>query len=44
MESQQKRKPKLNGAVSKNDDNERDSLDSGTKGAESAGSPSPMKS
>ena len=44
MESQRKKKPKLNGTVSKNDDNERDSPDGGAKGAESAGSASPVKS
>ena len=44
MESQRKKKPKLNGTVSKNDDNERDSPDGDAKGAESAGSASPVKS
>ena len=44
MESQRKKKPKLNGTVSKNDDNERDSPDGGAKGAESAGSASLVKS
>ena len=44
MESQRKKKPKLNGTVNKNDDNERDSPDGGAKGAESAGSASPVKS
>ena len=44
MESQRKKKPKLNGAVSKNDDSESDSPDGGAKGAESAGSASPVKS
>ena len=44
MESKRKKKSKLNGIVSKNDDNERDSPDGGAKGAESAGSASPVKS
>ena len=42
--SQRKKKPKLNGTVGKNDDNERDSPDGDAKGVESAGSASPVKS
>ena len=44
MESQRKKKPKLNETVSKSNDNERDSPDGDAKEAESAGSASPVKS
>ena len=44
MESQRKKKPKLNRTVNNNDDNERNSPDGDAKGVESAGSASPAKS